>query len=243
MSTKTVQQAEDVATDSADGSTSAAPSDAAASADDIETATATGNSEPETAEVSETAQVSETAEVADTKAAPASAKPKFSPSPRLRGLARRLAPVLAVALIVGFAGAAGYLGWQDHKRDAVDAASAAALAAANSYAVTLTSVDTANLDANFQAVLNGSTGEFRDAYTQSSTQLRQLLIDHKASGSGVVLQSAVQSATTDEVVVLLFVDQTVTNSELPDPRIDRSRIVMTMREVDGQWKASKVDIP
>lgn len=162
---------------------------------------------------------------------------------RLWALTRRSVPAVALLLIVGLAAATGYLGWQRHERNALDDASAAALRAATSYAVILTSVDTNSLDANFQAVLDGSTGEFRDAYTQSSTQLRQLLIDHKAVGRGVVLQSAVKSATRDEVVVLLFVDQTVTNTELPDPRIDRSRIVMTMREVDGRWKAAKVDIP
>jgi Mce-associated membrane protein len=104
-------------------------------------------------------------------------------------------------------------------------------------------VDTNNLDANFAAVLDGSTGEFRDIYAQSSVQLRQLLIDHKATGRGVVIDSAVNSATRDAVVVLLFVDQTVTNTEAPDPRIDRSRIVMTMRNVNGEWKAEKVDLP
>ncbi|WP_306355773.1 MULTISPECIES: hypothetical protein [unclassified Nocardia] len=157
--------------------------------------------------------------------------------------ARRLAPAIALLLIIGLGAAAAYFGWQYREVRATEQASAAALRAAETYAVTLTSVDSADLDANFQAVLDGSTGEFRDAYTQSSSQLRQLLIDHRAAGKGVVLQSAVQSATRDEVVVLLFVDQTVTNTEMPDPRVDRSRIVMTMRLVDGQWKAARVDIP
>ncbi|WP_280356976.1 Mce protein [Nocardia otitidiscaviarum] len=162
---------------------------------------------------------------------------------RLTAGARRLAPAIALLLIIGLGAAAAYFGWQYREVRATEQASAAALRAAETYAVTLTSVDSADLDANFQAVLDGSTGEFRDAYTQSSSQLRQLLIDHRAAGKGVVLQSAVQSATRDEVVVLLFVDQTVTNTEMPDPRVDRSRIVMTMRLVDGQWKAARVDIP
>ncbi|MBF6135629.1 Mce protein [Nocardia otitidiscaviarum] len=162
---------------------------------------------------------------------------------RLTARACRLAPAIALLLIIGLGAAAAYFGWQYREVRATEQASAAALRAAETYAVTLTSVDSADLDANFQAVLDGSTGEFRDAYTQSSSQLRQLLIDHRAAGKGVVLQSAVQSATRDEVVVLLFVDQTVTNTEMPDPRVDRSRIVMTMRLVDGQWKAARVDIP
>ncbi|MFI6865504.1 DUF3329 domain-containing protein [Nocardia sp. NPDC050406] len=156
---------------------------------------------------------------------------------------RRAVPALVAVLLVGLAAATGILGWEYKQQRDLEAASSAALRAATDYAVTLTSVDTNNLDANFTAVLAGSTGEFRDVYTKSSTQLRQLLIDHKASGHGVVLQAAVKSASEDEVVVLLFVDQTVSNTEMPDPRIDHSRIVMTMQNVDGQWKAAKVDIP
>ena len=44
-------------------------------------------------------------------------------------------------------------------------------------------------------------------------------------------------------MVLLFVDQSVTNTSMPDPRIDRSRIKMTMEHVDGQWRTSKVELP
>jgi Mce-associated membrane protein len=44
------------------------------------------------------------------------------------------------------------------------------------------------------------------------------------------------------VVVLLLVDQAVTNVAFPDPQIDRSRIRMTMEKVDGRWLASKVEL-
>ena len=79
-------------------------------------------------------------------------------------------------------------------------------------------------------------------YTQSSVQLRQLLIDNKATAHGVVVDSAIQSESTNKVVVLLFVDQTVTNTSAPDPRVDRSRMKITMEKVDGRWRASKVEL-
>lgn len=158
---------------------------------------------------------------------------------------RKVRPLLAAltALLLALAGAGGFFGWHYLKDRQVANAGAAALNTANAYAVTLTSVDTNNLDANFAAVLDGSTGEFHDMYAKSSSQLRKLLIDHKATGHGIVVNSAVKSATADEVVVLLFVDQTVTNTEVPDPRVDRSRMVMTMQNVDGRWKAAKVELP
>ncbi|WP_243858450.1 DUF3329 domain-containing protein [Mycobacterium sp. DL440] len=162
--------------------------------------------------------------------------------PQTKWRLRLLAGAIAV-LLPTLAGIGGYFGWHYIKDRQVANAAAAALNTANSYAVTLTSVDTNNLDANFAAVLDGSTGEFHGMYAKSSSELRKLLIDHKATGHGVVVDSAVKSANTNEVVVLLFVDQTVTNTEVPDPRVDRSRMVMTMQNVDGGWKAAKVDLP
>ena len=115
--------------------------------------------------------------------------------------------------------------------------------AAVTYAQVLTSIDSAKVDENFNQVLDGATGEFKDMYSESSMQLRQLLIDNKAASHGVVVESAIQSVSKDRAVVLLFVDQSVTNSAVPDPRIDRSRIKMTMEYADGRWRASKVELP
>ncbi|MGW0161255.1 Mce protein [Mycobacterium sp. NPDC003323] len=150
------------------------------------------------------------------------------------------AAAVTVAALLGGSGFLGWLVWQDHR---VDQAAQQARDAAVAYAPVLTSIDSDKVDENFDQVLAGATGEFKDMYSESSMQLRQLLIDNKASAHGVVVESAVQSASPDQVVVLLFVDQSVTNSTVPDPRIDRSRIKMTMDKVDGQWRASKVELP
>nr|WP_040796902.1 hypothetical protein [Nocardia higoensis] len=166
-----------------------------------------------------------------------------SPARRLLARARRgLVPAVSVLAIVATV-AAAYFGWKVKQHDDLQAASDAALAAARAYAVTLTSVDSDNLDRDFAAVLDGSTGEFRDMYTRSSGQLRELLVENKATGQGTVLDAAVKSAGETEVEVLLFIDQTVTNAASPDPRIDRSRVVMTMQLVDGRWLAARVYLP
>jgi len=151
-------------------------------------------------------------------------------------------PVLAVLAVAGLV-ATGILGWQVKQQADKNAAAEAGLAAAREYAVALTSVDSTNLDQDFAAVLDGSTGEFKDMYTRSSGQLRQLLMDNQATGEGTVLDAAVKSAATDKVEVLLFIDQTVTNAASPDPRVDRSRVAMTMDLVDGRWLASRVYLP
>ena len=146
------------------------------------------------------------------------------------------------ALLVVSLAVSGYFGWRQWQDHQVKAAGEQAQQAAIAYAQVLTSIDSNKVDENFKQVLDGATGEFKDMYTQSSVKLRQLLIDNKATARGVVVDSAIQSESTDRVVVLLFIDQTVTNTAAPDPRIDRSRIKMTMEKVDGRWRASKVQL-
>lgn len=153
-------------------------------------------------------------------------------------LRRGALPVLLVASLA----VSGLLGWQLWQEHQVKLAGDQAQQAAVAYAQVLTSIDSNKVDENFRQVLDGATGEFKDMYTQSSVKLRQLLIDNKATAHGVVVDSAIQSESANKVVVLVFIDQTVTNTAAPDPRIDRSRIKMTMEKVDGRWRASKVQL-
>ena len=161
---------------------------------------------------------------------------------RRRRWLRRIGALVGALLFVAAAGLAGFFGWQLKRHNDVAAAGHTALDIATTYAVTLTSIDNQKIDEDFARVLDGATGEFKDMYSQSSTQLRQLLVDNKAVSHGTVIDAAVKSATKDKVEVLIFVDQSISNSVNPDPRVDRSRIGMTMERVDGRWLASKVDI-
>lgn len=170
-------------------------------------------------------------------------QPCDDPSPPSRRLTRpRLTTLVSVALILTSLGAAGFFGWRSYQQHVITNASATALQAARDYAVVLTTLDANNIDDNYRQTLVGATGEFKDAYSQGSAQLRQILIDNKASGTGVVIDAAVKSATPDTVEILLFVDQSITNTANPSPRIDRNRIEMTMVLIDKRWLASRVEI-
>lgn len=162
--------------------------------------------------------------------------------PRRRWWAVRITAAALVALAFTATILAVLFGWKLKDRNDIDTASREASAAAQSYAVTLTSVDSQHIDQNFAAVLDGATGEFKNMYSQSSSQLKTLLVQNKAVSKGQVLDVGVKSATRNRVEVTLFVDQTITNSVSPDARVDRSRIVITMDRVGGRWLAEKVEM-
>ena len=198
---------------------------------------------PEAEITTNTPEVDPTAEVDEAAAhGPGETAAKAAPISRRRRLLRRVAAAATALVVVAALAATAYLGWQLKERNDTAAAGRAALAVAQSYAVTLTSVDTNNIDQNFNQVLNGATGEFKDMYSQSAAQLRQVLIDNKAMSKGTVVDAAIKSATKTKVEVLLFIDQSISNVVNPQPRIDRSRVAMTMELIDNHWLASKVDI-
>ncbi|MFW0785565.1 hypothetical protein AAFP35_13700 [Gordonia sp. CPCC 206044] len=164
---------------------------------------------------------------------------KLAASGRFRRFGAAAVAVIAVAALA----CAVWFGWQLKSERATDDAASAAQDVARDYAVTLTSVSADSIDQDYAAVLDGATGEFKSMYSKSSAQLRQLLVDNKANAEGKVIASGVESASPNKVVVMLFVDQSVRNASTPEPRIDRSRVEMTMELVDGRWLASKVDLP
>lgn len=157
--------------------------------------------------------------------------------PRSRWLMATVGSALAVMLVVGL-----LLGWQSWQRHEITQARQEAQSAAVSYAEILTSIDYNHVDENFKEVLDGATGEFKAQYLQSSVELRQLLIENKATAHGVVKDSRVLESSKDNAVVQLDVEQTVSNTKLSAPRLDRSRMTMTMEKLDGRWLASKVDL-
>lgn len=204
---------------------------------------------PDTADTEDTEDTADTDDTAATDAGDPEADDEVTglestASARPRPPWKRYARIgLAAAVFAGAFGLAGGLGWKLWDQHTVAQAGDTAQQTAVDYAHVLTSIDSDRVDQNFAAVLNGATGDFKDMYTKASVQLRQLLIDNKAAAEGVVVDSAVQSESSDKVVVLLLVDQKVTNSERPDPRVDRTRMKMTMEKVDDHWLASKVELP
>jgi Mce-associated membrane protein len=153
-----------------------------------------------------------------------------------------LATALVAAVLVLAVAAAVTFGVLLQQRAATDRAGAQALATAKAYAVTVTSYDYQNLDRNFADVLDGATGEFKDQYSGASQTLRQLIATAKATAKGTVLGAGIQSESAEQVEVVVFVDQSISNAATPQPRIDRNRVIMTLTPHDGRWLVGKLEL-
>jgi Mce-associated membrane protein len=56
-----------------------------------------------------------------------------------------------------------------------------------------------------------------------------------------VAASSVVSAATDKVVLLMFINQTTTSKSLTQPKLEGSRVRVTMQQVNGSWLISQLD--
>ncbi|MBH0776313.1 hypothetical protein [Nocardia bovistercoris] len=136
----------------------------------------------------------------------------------------------------------GWTGWKQYDDSRVDGAAREALATGQQYAVILTSIDFGHIDRDFAAIDDGATGSFKQTYAASAPRIRPLLVQAQSVSKGRVLSASVQSAARRRVVLMMFVDAEITNATTPQPRMDRSRVLMTMENVDGRWLASAVEI-
>ena len=129
------------------------------------------------------------------------------------------------------------------RANAVDSASAGALAAARVYTVQLASYDYRHLDQDFNTVKQNSSTSFRASFTQSSGALASILAKYKATASAKVVAAGVVSASSSRVVVLAFLQQTVTNStQKSGPQTDQSRVQMTLVHAHGRWLIDQVQL-
>jgi Mce-associated membrane protein len=124
---------------------------------------------------------------------------------------------------------------------ALDRARDQALAAAASGVPTVLSYDYQHLRQDFSRAEALLTPRFRKEYEATTAkQVEPLATKYKETSSAQVTAAGVVDTTADRAVVLVFVNQTVTNSNLSAPRLDRSRINVTLVRSGSRWLIDKL---
>lgn len=160
-----------------------------------------------------------------------------------------LTAVLGVVLVAALL-AAAVLGWQYRQGRQAEQARGEALAAARQAAPVVLSYDYRHLDRDFSRARALLTGHFRDQYGKTT---KAVVAPTATKYHGVVKATvatpadggapavSVVSATPDRAVVLLFVNQVTSSTQVPAPRLDLNRVRMTLTRTSDGWKVSGVD--
>ncbi|MDQ1626592.1 MAG: Mce-associated rane protein [Actinomycetota bacterium] len=195
----------------------------------------------------EAARTSATALAEPPAAPPQQEEPTYDAAPLERAAPRAPWPpwarrALAALLALGVAATAAValLFYRVSAGDRVEAAREQALAAATQDAVVLLSYDYRHLDADFARARQLLTGRFRSDYVATTRVIRPTATRYKAVVRAEVAASSVVRARSEQVVVLLFVNQTTTSTRLEGPKVDLNRVRLRMARVDGKWLVSDV---
>ncbi len=167
--------------------------------------------------------------------------------------ARRPSPLVllgsAVALIVVAALILSLVEWstQDgkaHHLQNLEGLRASATKAAGSYAVAFGSYNYRNLrgpSAPWTVIEDHATARFRSDYQKTSSALEPTIVSYKATAQATVPESAVSTVSASKAVVLLVLDQTITNStQKSGPQSQSFIVVMTLLRQKGQWLIDNV---
>lgn len=143
--------------------------------------------------------------------------------------------VIALVALVAFLGK-GYLDDRATEQARVDA-----VAAASDQAAKMLSYNYNEVDQQLAAAADGLTGDFRDEYTT----LVEGTIAPGAKEKKLTVQATVQagsvvSASPDDVVVLLFVNQITTSADVPDAATTGSRVRMEMHKDGDRWLTGRL---
>jgi len=149
----------------------------------------------------------------------------------------RFAVVTAVTVLAVLAAAlAAVAAERVSHRHALDRARENAVGAATSGVATVLSYDYRHLPADFKKATGLLTAKFRKQYEKTTAAVVEPLAPkYKVITTAQVTAAGTVSIDVDRVVVLVFASQTTTNTQLSAPRLDRSRIDVTMVRDGDRW--------
>lgn len=159
--------------------------------------------------------------------------------PRRRISARILLPLLAAASVAVATGL--YFGL--YRVDVrTDDSARAVLDAATTGSAALLSYSPDTIDEDIAAATSHLTGDFLTYYTEFTDQVvvpaaREKSVDTTAS----VVRAAVSDLREGAATVLVYINQTTTSADKPDPTATSSSVLVSLSHVDGRWLISAFD--
>jgi Mce-associated membrane protein len=205
-------------------------------------------SEQESPRDSAEAAVEDPESPTDTKEAPSPGDTRSSTRVVINRLTDRCLanwrPILVTALVVAMLGlAAGVFFFQYRPdRQIDDAAAQRAIGAASDGAVAVLSYSSDSLDRDFANAKSHLTGEFLAYYNKFSQEIVAPAVRGKhLTQTAAVVRAAVSELHPDAAVVLMFLNETTTSKDKPQPLTTPSSVRITLTKVNGSWLISKLD--
>jgi Mce-associated membrane protein len=152
-----------------------------------------------------------------------------------------LLPALLALLVVGSAAlAAGLLYFQYRPDRATDAAAAkAAITAASEGTVAILSYSPDTFERDVSSAKSHLIGDFLSYYSQFTQEIVAPAAKQKSvKTSAVVVRAAASELHPDSAVVLVFINQSTTSADRPEPTLTSSSVLVTLTKAGNNWLIS-----
>src|SRR5246127_4425115 len=156
----------------------------------------------------------------------------------------RPVPVILVVLLLISGGSAAWLYFKQYKpaqQTNPDVARTVASAASDG-TVALLSYSPESLDKDFANAKSHLSGDFLSYYNQFTEQIVAPAAKQKSlKTTARVIGAAVSELHPGTALLLVFVDQSTTSKDRPDPSMSASSVLVSMTRVNGNWLITKFD--
>jgi Mce-associated membrane protein len=162
------------------------------------------------------------------------------PSRMLRNV--KVVPVILILLLLTSAGVATWLYFERYQPNQQTGPSVAqaVVSAASEGTVALLSYSPESLDKDFATAKSHLSGDFLSYYNQFTEQIVAPAAKEKSlKTTAHVIGAAVSELHPDSAVVLVYVDQSTTSKDKPDPSMAASSVLVSMSRVNGTWLITK----
>ncbi|WP_293055528.1 hypothetical protein [Mycobacterium sp.] len=155
-----------------------------------------------------------------------------------------LAAVIPVILLLVSGGLAAWLYVTEYRpdRQTDNAAAHRVVAAAREGTVALLSYKPDTLEQDFTTAKSHLGGDFLDYYEKFTREIVTKAAKEKAvTTSAKVVGAALSDLHADSAVVLVFVNQTTTSKDRPEPAMSASSVLVSLTKANGSWLITKFD--
>lgn len=153
----------------------------------------------------------------------------------------KLALIAGIVTVVALAALTGWLGYRAYESDRAEAQRNVFLQVGRQGAVNLTTINWENADADVQRILDSATGTFYDEFQQRAEPFVEVVKQAQSKSVGTVAEAGLESVGDNEAQVLVAVTVQTTNAGAPEQQPRAWRMRISVQEVDGDAKVSKVE--
>ncbi|WP_370289559.1 hypothetical protein [Nocardioides sp.] len=127
-----------------------------------------------------------------------------------------------------------------------DDAGKAALDAARAVLVQITTYSYRDGEHEFAWLDQIADPALRQRLAPNVDQLKKAIVDGQVTAKGQVLDAAARPVSADQVEVLAFVDQAISDGgpaqDLGDVKVEEQRVSMTMKRTGGRWLVERLEL-